>query len=106
MKKPDGMGYFQSRTRFLKCLPYVPPTKVDLCSRNQSSSFIGPLVVGVISDLTGNIRYGFFFIIFMVWSAVPILMYVDVEQGRRDAQAYVYNSFSNNIVDNNVNGVP
>ncbi|KAF8804030.1 MFS general substrate transporter [Phlegmacium glaucopus] len=61
---------------------------------DKSSSFIGPLVVGVISDLTGNIRYAFFFLVFMVWLAVPILMSVDVEQGRKDAQAYDYHSIS------------
>jgi len=30
----------------------------------------------------------------MVWLAVPILMSVDVEQGRKDAQAYDYHSIS------------
>ena len=72
---------------------------------SQSSSFIGPLVVGVISDLTGNIRYAFFFLVLMVWSAVPILMCVDVEQGRKDAQAYDYHSISYSVMDSNINGV-
>jgi len=72
---------------------------------DKSSSFIGPLVVGLISDLTGNIRYAFFFLVFMVWSAVPILMWVNVEQGREDAQAYDYHSISNYVVDNNIIGV-
>ena len=104
MKKPDGMGYSRSLTRF--GILYVFPTDVDLVfTKSQSSSFLGPLVVGVISDLTGNIRYGFFFIVLMVWSSVPILMWVDVEQGRKDAQAYVYHSISNNVVDNNIVGV-
>lgn len=72
----------------------------------QSSSFIGPLVVGVISDLTGNIRYSFFFLVFMVWAAIPILMSVNVEQGRKDAQAYDYHSVSSsNVVDSHVNGI-
>lgn len=64
---------------------------------DKSSSFIGPLVVGVISDLTGNIRYAFFFLVFMVWLAVPILMSVNVEQGRKDAQAYHHHSISSNV---------
>lgn len=72
---------------------------------DKSSSFIGPLVVGVIADLTGNIRYAFFFLVFMIWLAVPILMCVDVEQGRKDAQAYDYRSNPGNVVDNNINGV-
>ncbi|KAF8151761.1 autophagy-related protein 22-like protein [Crassisporium funariophilum] len=57
---------------------------------DKSSSFIGPLVVGLISDFTGNIRYAFFFLVFMIWLAVPLLMSVDVERGRKDAQEYEY----------------
>ncbi|KAF8631651.1 hypothetical protein AX17_005053 [Amanita inopinata Kibby_2008] len=55
---------------------------------DKSSSFLGPLVVGVISDVTGNIRYSFFFLVFMVWTAVPILASVNVERGRMDAKQY------------------
>jgi len=55
---------------------------------DKSSSFLGPLVVGLISDLTGNIRYSFFFLVLMVWAAVPILTCVNVEEGRRDAREY------------------
>ena len=54
----------------------------------QSSSFLGPLVVGLISDATGNIRYAFFFLVVMVWLAVPILLSVNVERGRMDARNY------------------
>lgn len=54
----------------------------------QSSSFVGPLVVGLIADTTGNIRYAFFFLVIMIWAAVPVLMAVDVERGREDAQRY------------------
>ncbi|KAJ7902874.1 autophagy-related protein 22-like protein [Mycena olivaceomarginata] len=57
---------------------------------DKSSSFIGPLVVGLISDATGNIRYAFFFLVFMIWAAVPVLMSVDVEAGRKDAREYTY----------------
>ena len=56
---------------------------------NQSSSFVGPLVVGLIADTTGNIRYAFLFLVLVVWAAVPVLLAVDVEAGRADAQAYV-----------------
>ncbi|CAA7266784.1 unnamed protein product [Cyclocybe aegerita] len=59
---------------------------------DKSSSFIGPLVVGLIADVTGNIRFAFFFLVLMVWAAVPILMSVDVERGRKDAQEYEYHS--------------
>jgi len=40
--------------------------------------------------MTGNIRYSFFFLVFMIWLAVPVLMSVDVDRGREDAQKYKY----------------
>ncbi|KAL4062430.1 autophagy-related protein 22-like protein [Scleroderma yunnanense] len=55
---------------------------------DKSSSFVGPLIVGLIADATGNIRYSFFFLLFMVWLAVPVLLSVNVEQGRTDARNY------------------
>ncbi|KAK6974610.1 autophagy-related protein [Favolaschia claudopus] len=57
---------------------------------DKSSSFIGPLVVGLISDATGNIRYAFFFLVFMIWLSVPLLASVDIEEGRKDAREYIY----------------
>jgi UMF1 family MFS transporter len=54
----------------------------------QSSSFIGPLVVGLVADLTSNIRYAFLFLIFMLWASLPVLAGVDVERGRADARAW------------------
>ena len=56
----------------------------------QSSSFLGPLIVGLIADMTGNIRYAFFFLVVMIWLAVPLLMSVDVQKGREDARVYDY----------------
>ncbi|KAL5513960.1 hypothetical protein ACEPAG_2721 [Sanghuangporus baumii] len=55
---------------------------------DKSSSFLGPLVVGLIADATGNIRYSFFFLVAMIWSALPLLWNVNVERGREDAQKY------------------
>jgi len=60
-----------------------------ICERDQqSSSFIGPLVVGLVADLTGNIRYAFLFLVAMLWAALPVLAGVDVERGRADARAW------------------
>ncbi|KAG1743881.1 autophagy-related protein 22-like protein [Suillus lakei] len=56
---------------------------------DKSSSFVGPLIVGLIADSTGNIRYAFFFLVFMVWAAVPVLLSVNVDKGRQDAKDYV-----------------
>lgn len=57
---------------------------------SQTSSFVGPMVVGIIADATGNIRYGFFFVVVMVLASVPILLVIDVDRGRREAREYVY----------------
>jgi MFS transporter, UMF1 family len=66
--------------------PSILLTPLTPSAAHQSSSFLGPLLVGLIADLTGNIRYAFFFLFIMVWSAVPILIGVDVVEGRRDAR--------------------
>lgn len=56
---------------------------------DKSSSFIGPLMVGLISDVTGNIRNAFFFLAAMMWISLPLLSCVDVLQGQEDAKEYV-----------------
>ncbi|KAL5480554.1 ATG22_3 [Sanghuangporus weigelae] len=55
---------------------------------DKSSSFLGPLVIGLIADATGNIRYSFFFLVAMIWSALPLLWNVNMERGREDARKY------------------
>ncbi|WVQ73604.1 hypothetical protein IAR50_003184 [Cryptococcus sp. DSM 104548] len=52
---------------------------------DKSASFIGPAAVGLISDLTGNIRWGFLFLLVMLVVPIPVLWGVGVERGRRDA---------------------
>ncbi|KAF6749145.1 MFS general substrate transporter [Ephemerocybe angulata] len=59
---------------------------------DKSSSFLGPLVVGLIADITGNIRYAFFFLVIMIWAALPALLSVDLQSGRTDARKYRYRS--------------
>ncbi|KAH9915558.1 autophagy-type protein 22 [Epithele typhae] len=56
---------------------------------DKSSSFLGPLVVGVIADTTGNIRYAFFFLTAMIWLSIPVLTKVNMERGRADALRYM-----------------
>ncbi|KAA1470877.1 MFS general substrate transporter [Dentipellis sp. KUC8613] len=89
-------GAFQSYARALYA-ELIPPGEearwYGLFSiTDKSSSFVGPLVVGLIADTTGNIRYAFFFLVVMIWLAVPILASVDVERGRTDARGYSYSS--------------
>ena len=44
--------------------------------------------MGIVADMTGNIRYAFLFLVAMLWAALPVLAGVDVERGRIDAQAW------------------
>ncbi|KAG6372104.1 MFS general substrate transporter [Boletus reticuloceps] len=87
-------GAFQSYARacYAEMIPPREAARWYVRSRPalfpNSSSFVGPLIVGLIADSTGNIRYAFFFLVVMVWLAVPVLSSVDVEQGRIDAQTY------------------
>ncbi|KAI0247007.1 autophagy-related protein 22-like protein [Lactifluus subvellereus] len=85
-------GAFQSYARALYA-EIIPPGEearwYGLFSiTDKSSSFIGPLVVGLVADLTGNIRYSFLFLVAMLWIAIPVLAGVDVERGRADAHAW------------------
>jgi len=85
-------GAFQSYARALYA-EIIPPGEearwYGLFSiTDKSSSFIGPLVVGLVTDLTGNIRYAFLFLIVVLWAALPVLSGVDVERGRTDARAW------------------
>lgn len=57
---------------------------------DKTSSFVGPMVVGIVADITGNIRYGFFFVVVLILASVPILLNIDVDRGRREAREYVY----------------
>jgi UMF1 family MFS transporter len=52
---------------------------------DKSASFIGPAVVGLISDMTGNIRNGFIFLLVMLAVPVPVLLRVRARQGREEA---------------------
>ncbi|KZV71513.1 MFS general substrate transporter [Peniophora sp. CONT] len=55
---------------------------------DKSSSFLGPLAVGLIADGTGNIRYAFLLLTAVLLTALPILSRVDVAKGAEDAEKY------------------
>jgi UMF1 family MFS transporter len=55
---------------------------------DKSASFLGPFIVGLIADLTGNIRLGFVFLLIMLAVPVPILLGVRMEDGRREAREW------------------
>ena len=58
-----GTHYSPSQTMYV-CFRPIELTILTLT--RQSSSFVGPLIVGLIADSTGNIPYTFFFLVIMV----------------------------------------
>ncbi|GAA5996792.1 Atg22p [Rhodotorula paludigena] len=52
---------------------------------DKSSSFLGPLLVAVVTTATGQIRHGFWLILGLMLSAIPILANVDMARGVADA---------------------
>ncbi|CAK9781701.1 MFS general substrate transporter [Cutaneotrichosporon oleaginosum] len=55
---------------------------------DKSASFVGPLIVGLIADATGNIRLGFVFLAAMLALPVPVLLRVHVRRGVEEAAAW------------------
>lgn len=45
-------------------------------------------MVGLIADLTGNIRLGFLFLLIMLALPIPVLMRVCVNAGREEARTW------------------
>lgn len=54
---------------------------------DKGSSFIGPAVVGVLIDATGQVRSGFFFIAVIIVLPIPLVWMVNADKGRREALA-------------------
>ncbi|KAK8843980.1 hypothetical protein IAR55_006772 [Kwoniella newhampshirensis] len=55
---------------------------------DKSASFLGPTVVGLIADLTGNARYGFIFLLLMLTVPIPVLLRVNVRKGTEEARIW------------------
>ncbi|KAF8510122.1 autophagy-type protein 22 [Hysterangium stoloniferum] len=86
-------GAFQSYSRSLFSF-LIPPGEESrwyglYSITDKSSSFIGPLIVGLISDVTGSIRNAFFFLTVLMWISLPLLSHVDVLRGKEDAISYI-----------------
>ncbi|KAJ5306523.1 MFS transporter family protein [Penicillium antarcticum] len=52
---------------------------------DKGSSFIGPAVIGILIDATGQVRTGFFFIAVLIVLPIPLVWMANAEKGRRDA---------------------
>lgn len=54
---------------------------------DKGSSFLGPALVGVLIDATGQVRSGFFVIAVLIILPIPLIWMVNVDKGRRDGMA-------------------
>lgn len=55
---------------------------------DKSASFIGPFAIGVIADLTGNIRLGFLVLMVLLAAPLPIVLRVHVQRGAEEARVW------------------
>ena len=53
---------------------------------DRGSSWIGPLGVAALRDATGEIRWGLFYLFFMITVPIPVIMWVNVERGKERAR--------------------
>ena len=55
---------------------------------DKGSSWFGPLMVGLINDLTGELRYSFLVLLALLVIPIPFVLKTDVIKGKRDAIVY------------------
>jgi len=55
---------------------------------DKGSSAVGPMVVGVITDLTHEIRWGFAFLGILLAASIPLMAQIDVVRGKADAEQW------------------
>lgn len=87
-----GLGVIQSYSRALFSSLVPPGLEGEFFGffeiTDKGSSWMGPVVIGVIQQLTGELRYGIFYIFFMMALPLPFLLCLDVDAGRREARAH------------------
>lgn len=54
---------------------------------DKGSSVFGPAIVGAITDRYGDIRPAFVFLAVLIFIPLPLMMFVDVDRGRKDGAA-------------------
>lgn len=54
---------------------------------DKGSSFIGPAIVGILVDATGQVRSGFFFIAVLIVLPIPLVWMVNADKGHREGLA-------------------
>lgn len=54
---------------------------------DKGSSIFGPVIVGAITDMTGEIRPAFWFLAVLIALPMPLIYMVDVARGKREGAA-------------------
>lgn len=62
---------------------------------DKGSSWLGPLMVAVVTDWLGNIRYGFVVIFLMLLLGLIPLVLLNVERGQSDARNFTIDVLAN-----------
>ncbi|PYH86056.1 hypothetical protein BO82DRAFT_326055 [Aspergillus uvarum CBS 121591] len=58
---------------------------------DKGSSFIGPAIVGMMIDKTGQVRSGFFFVAVLILLPIPLIWIINAERGRAEGLAVAEN---------------
>ncbi|CAB4489595.1 MFS general substrate transporter [Rhizophagus irregularis] len=58
---------------------------------DKGSSWLGPLITGIISDVTHDLRNSFWYLFFSILIPVLIILTVNVDKGRKDAELFAEN---------------
>ncbi|CAG8543308.1 17330_t:CDS:2 [Dentiscutata erythropus] len=83
------IGSIQSycRTLFSELVPRGRETEFFAlyAVTDKGSSWLGPTLVAIITDITHEIRFGFVLLFFLVLTPIPILLSLNVSKGKEDA---------------------
>lgn len=88
-----GIGAVQSfsRVQFAELLPLGKESQFFslYAITDKGSSWLGPLLIGLIKRLTGNLRWGLLFLLIFIWAPIPVLVKgINVKEGHDQAQVW------------------
>jgi UMF1 family MFS transporter len=66
---------------------------------DKGSAWIGPAIVALLTEWTGQVRYSFFYLLVALLIPAIILRYVDVKEGTQQARAYSESENAQQMVD-------
>jgi len=96
-----NLGSVQSYSRTLFASLVPPGRQSEMFAlyelSDKGSSWLGPLVVAVIAQSSGVLRYGFIYVLFMLLVPIAMLYFVDVQGGREQAMHYDGGWYSGNL---------